>query len=192
MAEAGKCSGTGWLVATGLFLGITAASASAATPLSPPLNEKETVADRVWLLRAGLNVAALQCQFSPFLMAAANYNALLRQHSDEFTNAFNVMNTYFARTKKGQRAGARAFDTYATRANQNFSTFDAQYTFCDAAATIARQALAVPKGKFGAFSETGLPQLQASLNGNSRLPALHNFVWVNVPKVPPCKGRRCG
>lgn len=192
MAKLRTYSGMGRRVATGLFLAVAATGASAATPLSPPLNDKEAVADRVWLLRAGLNVAALQCQFSPFLMAADNYNALLRQHSDEFTSAFNVMNTYFARTKKGQRAGARAFDTYATRANQNFSTFDAQYTFCDTAATIAREALAVPKGKFGVFSETGLPKLQASLNGNSRLPALHNFVWVNVPKVPPCKGRRCG
>ena len=54
------------------------------------LNSKEALADKIWTLRAGLNVAALQCQFSPFLAAVPTYNALLRQHSDELGDSFKT------------------------------------------------------------------------------------------------------
>src|SRR5688500_9674406 len=37
----------------------------------------------LWNLRAGLNVAALQCQFSNYLRAVPNYNAILAHHNVE-------------------------------------------------------------------------------------------------------------
>ena len=126
--------------------GLEAASAVTVTP--PPLpgmSPKEARADKIWSLRAGLNVAALQCQFSPFLQTVPTYNALLRQHSDEMADSFKQMTGYFVR-QKGPKLGQRAFDSYATRANQSWATFDAQYTFCDAAAMVGRKAELVHLG----------------------------------------------
>jgi hypothetical protein len=165
--------------------------ASAQTPQAlPGLNPKETRADMVWTLRAGLNVAALQCQFSPFLATVPTYNALLRQHSDELADSFKVMTGYFVRTKGG-RPGQRAFDTYATRTNQSWATFDAQYSFCNAAAMVGRRALATPKGKFGDFAAAELPQLRQSLADHGGFVAVTpRLDWAVVPIVAnPCKGR---
>ena len=161
-----------------------------ARPL-PGLTAREANANAVWTLRAGLNVAALQCQFSPFLATVPTYNALLRQHSDELAEAFKVMTGYFVRLE-GPRAGQRAFDSYATRTNQNWATFDAQYSFCGAAALTGRQALYVPKGKFGAFAAAELARLQTSLNGTSHSQALApRLEWASVPTLTdPCKNPR--
>jgi hypothetical protein len=172
-----------------LLWGACAAAQTPHPPL-PGLTPKEARADAVWTMRAGLNVAALQCQFSPFLATVPTYNALLRQHSDELADSFKVMTGYFVRTK-GAKAGQRAFDSYATRTNQSWSTFDAQYSFCNAAAMTARHALGTPKGKFGDFAVAELPPLRASLAGDSHLMALApKLEWAVVPTVSnPCKGR---
>lgn len=172
-----------------LFWGAGSAAQVAPQPL-PGLTAKEARADAVWNMRAGLNVAALQCQFSPFLATVPTYNALLRQHSDELADSFKVMTGYFVRVK-GPKVGQRAFDTYATRTNQSWSTFDAQYSFCNAAAMAGRRALGIPKGQFGDFAAAELPPLRASLEGNSHLMALSpRLEWAVVPTVSnPCKGR---
>ena len=176
--------------------GITA-EAGAQTPASPTvlpgLNSKEELADKVWTLRAGLNVAALQCQFSPFLATVPTYNALLRQHSDELADSFKTMTGYFVRSK-GPKVGQRAFDTYATRTNQSWATFDAQYSFCNAAAMVGRRALAVPKGKFGEFAEAELANMRTSLQVEHVAPAAMSpkFEWAHVPNVGSCDKRgRC-
>lgn len=179
-------------VAGGLLAlsGAAMASNGAAQDL-PGMTAAETAADHLWSLRAGLNVAALQCQFSPFLRTAGNYNALLRQHSDEFTRAFNTINKYFIRVK-GPKAGPRAFDTYATRANQSFSTFDAQYAFCEAAADVGRKVLGVPKGKLTDVTDPELDVLRASLAQKVQFPKLRSYVWATVPDLsgPPCKKKK--
>lgn len=159
----------------------------------PGLNVKEERADRIWRLRAGLNVAALQCQFSPFLATVPTYNALLRQHSDEMADSFKTMTGYFVRSK-GPRVGQRAFDSYATRTNQSWATFDAQYSFCNAAAMVGRRALSVPKGKLGDFAESELGTFRESLIFNNSVPeALHpRLEWAHVPNVGTCDRRgRC-
>lgn len=173
------------------FAAEAGAQAPASAPL-PGLNAKEDLADKIWTLRAGLNVAALQCQFSPFLATVPTYNALLRQHSDELADSFKTMTGYFVRSK-GPKVGQRAFDTYATRTNQSWATFDAQYSFCNAAAMVGRRALTVPKGKFGEFAETELAMLRESLKFDNRPPeaTLPRLEWAHVPKVASCdkKGR---
>lgn len=169
---------------------VQAQAPAPAIAFSPAMTTAEARADAVWQLRAGLNVAALQCQFSPFLMTVPNYNALLRQHSDEMTTAFNGMNRYFVRAK-GPKVGPRAFDTYATRVNQRWATFDAQYSFCEAAAMVGRQALAVPKGKFGDFALEIMAALRKSLEANARLalsqPKLEYAVMREM--ADPCVGK---
>jgi hypothetical protein len=155
----------------------------------PGMTAKDAKADKIWSMRAGLNVAALQCQFSPFLMSVNNYNAFLRQHSDELADSFKTMTGYFVRTKG--KAGQRAFDSYATRTNQGYATFDAQYSFCEAAAMLARRALAVPKGSFGAFAEAELAQFRTSLLSPKTSTVLApQLDWATVPKLTdPCPGK---
>lgn len=185
----------------GAVLAIGAASigleAAGAVTISPPpladMNAKESRADKIWVLRAGLNVAALQCQFSPFLQTVPTYNALLRQHSDEMADSFKQMTGYFVK-KNGPRVGQRAFDTYATRTNQSWATFDAQYSFCNTAAMVGRKALSVPKGKFGDFAEAELDGMRQSLASPAYPVALApRLEWAAVPTLnDPCKGKsRC-
>jgi hypothetical protein len=140
-------------------------------------------------MRAGLNVAALQCQFSPFLATVPTYNALLRQHSDEMADAFKTMTSYFLRTK-GAKAGQRAFDSYATRTNQSWATFDAQISFCNAAAMAGRRALAAPKGQLGEFASAELPGLRESTEGAPEQTLAPRLDWAVVPTLKdPCPGR---
>ena len=107
----------------------------------------EARAHAVWTLRAGLNVAALQCQYSPYLRTVDNYNQMLRKHGDELTAAQTVMLGHFNRTLK--RGGAAAFDRYNTRSYNSFSTLDAQYNFCWAA---SQAGLALRMGDVGGMA----------------------------------------
>jgi hypothetical protein len=170
--------------------GAPAAQAAAPAPL-PSLTVKEARADNVWALRAGLNVAALQCQFSPFLATVPTYNALLRQHSDEMSDAFKTLTGYFVRTKG--KAGQRAFDSYATRSNQSWASYDGQVSFCNAAAMVGRKALSVPKGQLGEFAAAELPALRLAVDTKQEQLLAPRLEWAVVPQLKdPCPGKsRC-
>lgn len=174
------------------FLAAEGALATISVPAPlPGMSGNETRADQVWSLRAGLNVAALQCQFSPFLATVPTYNALLRQHSDEMGTAFKTLTGYFVRTKG--KAGQRAFDSYATRANQSWASFDGQVSFCNTAAMVGRRALSVPKGQLGDFAAAELPALRQSVDLKQDQLLAPRLEWAVVPQLTdPCKGRsRC-
>lgn len=171
-----------------LILAEAGAFAAAPAPL-PNMTDKEARADSVWALRAGLNVAALQCQFSPFLATVPTYNALLRQHSDEMSDAFKTMTGYFVRTKG--KAGQRAFDSYATRSNQSWASFDGQISFCNTAAMVGRRALSVPKGQLSEFASGELPQMRASVETKEAPLLAPRLDWAVVPQLTdPCAGKR--
>lgn len=170
--------------------GVPAARAAAPAPL-PDLTVRETRADNVWALRAGLNVAALQCQFSPFLATVPTYNALLRQHSDEMGDAFKTLTGYFVRTKG--KSGQRAFDSYATRSNQSWASYDGQVSFCNAAALVGRKALTVPKGQLAEFAAAELPALRIAVDTKQEQLLAPRLEWAIVPPIKdPCPGKsRC-
>ena len=136
----------------------------------------ETRAHAVWTLRAALNVAALQCQYSPFLRTVDNYNQMLSKHGNELLAAQTMMMSHFTRTQK--RDGRAAFDRYNTRSYNSFSTLDAQYNFCWAA---GQAGLALRIGNVGAMAgiaETLVPQIRAAL---SYVPPA---AGLNVPPLP--------
>jgi hypothetical protein len=110
----------------------------------PGATDKELQAHLIWNMRAGLNVAALQCQFSPSLLSVRNYNDLLRQHSAELTAAYSTIAAYFKRT--GGKTWQTLLDQYTTRTYNGFSTLHAQLGFCETAGSIGREALDRPKG----------------------------------------------
>jgi hypothetical protein len=141
----------------------------------------EREANAVWNIRAALNVAALQCQFSPFLRTVKTYNSFLQAHSEELSRAQATMIDHFKRT-----GGAKAqtnFDMYTTRTYNSYSTLDAQYAFCEAAGIVGRRALSVPKGKLGEVALANYPQIRAALSYAALSPAL-TFVVPDPIAVP--------
>ena len=130
----------------------------------------ELSANAVWNLRAALNVAALQCQFSPWLRTVKTYNSFLQAHSEELARAQATMIEHFKKTD-GAKA-LNSFDVYTTRTYNSYSTLDAQYAFCNAAGAVGRRALAVPKGKLGETALANGPAIRAALAYAPLSPAL--------------------
>lgn len=128
----------------------------------PGATPAEYRAHMLWNLRAGLNVAALQCQFSPYLRTVDNYNGILAHHSKEMAEAYSAINGYFKRVH-GAKAGQKAFDDYTTITYNNFSTMQAQYGFCQTASAIAKEALARPKGELHLIASSRMRELRNSL-----------------------------
>lgn len=127
----------------------------------PGATPAELRAHMVWNLRAGLNVAALACQFSPYLRTVGNYNALLAHHSGELATAYTTLEGYFRRI--AGRTGPRRFDEYSTQTYNNFSTLQGQLGFCQTASRIAKEALAARKGEFAQLAGMRLRELRNSL-----------------------------
>lgn len=127
----------------------------------PGATANEYRAHLLWNLRSGLNVAALQCQFSPYLRTVDNYNALLAHHSRELAAAYQALEGYFRRVHG--RTGPRRFDDYSTQTYNNFSTLQAQFGFCQTAARIAKEALARRKGELHLVASARMRELRGSL-----------------------------
>jgi hypothetical protein len=149
----------------------------------PGATPAEYRAHLLWNLRAGLNVAALQCQFSPYLRTVSNYNSVIAHHSSELAEAYTVLNGYFKRTS-GAKEGQRKFDDYSTITYNNFSTMQAQYGFCQTAADIAKQALTQQKGMLYVTAQQRMRELR-----NSLVPAYDQITGYNpyaiaMPTLP--------
>jgi len=140
----------------------------------PRATAAEYRAHLIWNLRSGLNVAALQCQFSPLLRTVDTYNSILSHHARELAGAYTALEGYFRRV--GGRNGPRQFDQYSTQTYNNFSTLQAQYAFCQTAARIAREALAAPKGQFGQLATARMRELRSSL-----VPAGDPYAFSRTP-----------
>lgn len=128
----------------------------------PGATAAEHRANLLWNLRAGLNVAALQCQFSDYLRAVPNYNGLLAHHSAELAAAYTTLNNYFKRVH-GAAKGQKAFDDYSTITYNNWSTLQAQMIFCQTATNIAKSALATPKGQLLQLAQNRMRELRNAL-----------------------------
>jgi hypothetical protein len=140
----------------------------------PGATTNEYRAHLLWNLRSGLNVAALQCQFSPYLRTVDNYNAILAHHSRELANAYQALEGYFRRIHG--RTGPRRFDDYSTQTYNNFSTLQAQFGFCQTAARIAKEALARRKGELYQVAAARMRELRGSLT-----PFHDTFAFTRTP-----------
>lgn len=127
----------------------------------PKATEKETRAHLLWNMRAGLNVAALQCQFAPALMTVRNYNDVLRQHSEELNGAYKDISAYFKRT--AGKTWQTALDQYTTKTYNGFSTLYAQVGFCETAGSIGRDALDRRKGDLYRTAQDRMREFRNSL-----------------------------
>ena len=129
----------------------------------PNATPAEQSAAIIWNLRAGLNVAALQCAFEPTLRTMQNYNAILTDHNAELATSFKTLTGYFKRVSKTPAAGQKALDSFGTKTYSGFSTVRAQVGFCYAASRIGRIGLFTPKGRFITFAQEHLRELRNSL-----------------------------
>jgi hypothetical protein len=127
----------------------------------PGATAAEYRAHLLWNLRAGLNVAALQCQFSDYLRAVPNYNGLLAHHNLELAAAYTALNNYYKRTLGAK--GQKAFDDYSTITYNNWSAAQAQQIFCQTATNITKSALAAPKGQLFPLAQARLRELRNAL-----------------------------
>lgn len=180
-----------------------------ALPL-PGATPKEVKAGLLWSMRAGLNVAALQCQFSPGLTTVDNYNAMLKQHQAELRTAYDILTGYFKRTAggamlavpKGKKAPPKAkvpdkvwqatSDSYTTRTYNSFSTLQAQLSFCETAASIGRDALVLPPGQLGKLASLRMREFRNSLTpiGDAGLNARTGDVTTAPVPDLPCVNSR--
>ena len=144
----------------------------------------ELRAHAIWTLRAGLNVAALQCQYSPFLRTPENYNGFLRQHARELSAALATTTAHFRRVDGAKLAQTR-FDQYTTRSYNSFASLDAQLSFCDVAGSIGRDVLVVPKGQLAPAAAPMVGQLRAALNVPTYFEQLRIAPreWAMLPEI---------
>ncbi len=143
----------------------------------PGATPAEYRAHLVWNLRSGLNVAALQCQFSPYLRTVDNYNGILAHHARELAAAYTALEGYFRRV--GGRNGPRQFDNYSTTTYNNFSTLHAQLGFCQTASRISKEALLRRQGEFSQLALARVRELR-----NSLTPAYDALVFTRTPIQP--------
>ena len=131
----------------------------------PGATPAELRASLVWNMRAALNVAALQCQFEPTLLTTGNYNAVLKDHNVELKSAFDTLGKYFVRVGKSKPKGQSMLDQFGTRTYSSFVTVGGQFSFCQTAAAIGRDAIFTPRGSFGTLAANRMAELRASLQG---------------------------
>ena len=128
-------------------------------PGATPAERRAAVA---WTLRAGLNVAALQCGFQPTLLSVSSYNAMLTDHKAELAATWDTLTKYFNRTAGSKLKGQNALDHFQTLTYSSFSTIQAQLNFCQTAAAIGRDAAFTPRGQFATLAEQRLRELRNS------------------------------
>lgn len=150
----------------------------------PGASPAESRAALVWNLRAALNVAALQCDFEKTLLAPENYNGMLTNHKLELKDTYDTLTKYFLRTAGGVKAGQQELDRFGTRVYSGFSTISAQYSFCQTAGSIGREALFTPRGQLYRLAENRMRELRKSLIpwGEQQFPAGIGLAHVSVPQ----------
>jgi len=127
----------------------------------PGATPQEQQANLIWTMRAGLNVAALQCQFSPPLRTVENYNNMLKQHGVELQQTYTTLGNYFKRVSG--KDWQVALDGYTTKTYNSFSTLRAQLIFCETAASIAKETLESPRGQLARIASERMREFRNSL-----------------------------
>lgn len=150
--------------------------------------EAEERAGWVWQMRAGLNVAALQCGFDKTLMSQNIYNGIVRNHNGELSLAYETLRSYFKRTTKTPKAAQNALDQYGTKIYSGMSTVAGQYGFCETSSRIGKAALVATRGSFTLFTVERLRELRNSLQpGGEQV-----FRFARMPAAPlPSFDDRC-
>lgn len=157
----------------------------------PGATVAEERANWAWQMRAGLNVAKLQCKFDPTLLTADSYDGVYVNHAVELAAAYDTLRKYFVRMNKAPRAAQGALDKYGTKTYSAFSTVSSQFGFCQAASRIGKRALFTPRGGFTIFTVERLRELRNSLApGGEQIFRQSRIVLPAVNFAATCWDRR--
>lgn len=159
----------------------------------PGATDGENDAALIWTMRAALNVAALQCQFEPTLLADGNYNAMLIDHVEELAAAWTILEMYFNRVSPTPREGRDALDRYGTRLYSRFSTVRAQFEFCRTMGSIGQEILFSPRSQLAVVAGARLNELRSSLvyRGEQLFDLRQTRDVATLPRLDaPCWDRR--
>lgn len=173
---------------------VTGAEPGMTGPELPNASEAELHAALVWNLRAALNVAALQCDFEPTLLTVGNYNALIVDHASELKSSYDTLEKYFTRVNSNnKKAGQTALDRFGTRVYSGFSTITGQYSFCQTAADIGREAMFRPRGQLVDLAVSRMRELRESLRpwGEQQFPRSFNRAQPQLMMLPPFGDDKC-
>jgi len=149
----------------------------------PNATPAELRAHMLWNMRAGLNVAALQCQFSPILLTVPNYNDLLAKNAAELNAAYKTLGNYFKRT--GGKAWQKTFDQYTTRTYNGFSTMHAQLGFCETASAIGRDARKLGRGNLTELAVNRMREFRNSLVPTGDMLQVQRAIYLADVQPPP-------
>jgi hypothetical protein len=106
--------------------------------------------ERVWHLRAALNVAALQCARSSASPLVKDYNLILARHRTVLAQAYAAKQARFQAA--GGKAWQQAMDRHLPRLYNHWAWPPAQDRFCAAAAEAARRASLVAPDGFAVYA----------------------------------------
>lgn len=112
----------------------------------------------VWNMRAGLNVAALNCRSVRHAGLIENYGAFLKKHARQLadinTRLSDEYQTRYGRTYRDTQ------DSYMTKVYNYFALPPALDDFCDAALSVSRELQAVEQGNLAGFAGIALPRME--------------------------------
>ena len=154
----------------------------------PNATPAELRAHMLWNMRAGLNVAALQCQFSPILLTVPNYNDLLAKNAVELNTAYKALGSYFKRT--GGKTWQKTFDQYTTRTYNGFSTMYAQLGFCETASAIGRDARKLGRGHLTEVAVNRMREFRNSLIPTGDMIHARRTIYI-ADVQPPSMIKQC-
>ena len=155
----------------------------------PGATVAEERANWTWQMRAGLNIAKLQCKFDRTLLAENSYDGVYINHAVELAQAYETLHKYFVRTTKTAKAAQNALDQFGTRTYSGFSTVGNQYGFCQTASKLGKMAQFTPRGGLTIFTVERLRELRNSLGPGSEQYFRRTLPVFSVPV--PSFDERC-
>lgn len=113
---------------------------------------------KLWNVRSGLNVAALNCLRPEHAALVDNYKAFLKRHSRELAATNRALANEY-RQKHG-RSFRNHQDAYMTQVYNYFALPPVLPEFCDVAHELSHEIVTVPAGKLDEYSPTALARLE--------------------------------
>ncbi len=127
------------------------------------VNSNLTPEERLWHMRAGFNVAALNCTSPQHMIIADHYNQFLRTHARGLAAANTAVDRKY-RASYGSAAQSTR-DRFMTQVYNHFALPPASAQFCDASLLIAQESVTVPTANLTAFGDTSLARMDAVFDG---------------------------
>jgi len=123
------------------------------------INQSISSEEAIWHLRAGMNVAALNCGTGGHKAVDAGYNQMIALHKDMLGNAYEAEAQRFGK----DRTGIRAMDRHQTGLYNFFANIRSLGQFCRIADAIATRANAMSSTELALAARHFLAELEEPL-----------------------------